>query len=164
MLLSMAVIVGIVLLLVALVPRPNGVVQPTVDVGLAAQGARDRLSFVPSVPAGLPSGWVPRAASVQRGTDGVQTWHLAYVTPSGRFAGIQQAADPTRAWENAQVTDGREDGTHSVAGHDWVIRSRTDRGITSWVLRRGRITTVVTGTATTAELDTLAASLPLPAG
>jgi hypothetical protein len=47
-----------------------------------------------------------------------------------------------------------------VGGYDWVVRSRPDRGITSWVLRREDLTTVVTGTATAAELTTLVEALP----
>ena len=159
---SMAVIVGIVALLVLIVPRPNSVPQPTVDVAAAATGAEQRLGFTPAVPVGLPEGWVPRAANLQDGQDGVPTWHLAYVTPSERFAGIQQAANPTGNWEDRQVTSGHPTGTVQVAGDSWVVRSRTDRGITSWVLRKPGLTTVVTGNASEAELRALAEAVPPP--
>jgi hypothetical protein len=159
---SMAVIVAIVVGLVLLVPRPNEVVQPDVNVASAAAGARPGLSFEPSVPEGLPSGWSAKTATARRGTDGVITWRLNYVTPSKRFAGVSQAAAPTGAWEDRQVTDGREQGTREVAGLQWVVRSRTDRGITSWVLRQPGLTTIVTGTASEQELTALATSLRLP--
>ena len=48
-----------------------------------------------------------------------------------------------------------------MAGQTWVVRSRTDRGITSWVLRQPGLTTIVTGTADDAELAQLATSLHL---
>ena len=161
---SLVVILGIVVVVVLLVPRPNEVRQPEVDVGSAARGARSALGFEPSVPGGLPEGWSATSAGARRGTDGVTTWRMNYVTPAQRFAAVSQAAGPTRAWEDRQVTDGREQGRVQVAGRSWVVRSRTDRGITSWVLRGADVTTVVTGTARRDELSRLAESLrPLPA-
>jgi Protein of unknown function (DUF4245) len=160
MVLSMAVIVGIVVLLLLLVPRPNQIPTRTLDVESAAQGARSQLGFPPAVPADLPAGWTPRAASVQLGTtDGLATWHLTYTTPSGRYAGVQQTENATAAWEARQVTDGRVQGTRRIGSRNWIVRSRVDRGVTSLVLRQpGRvpITTIVTGTATASEIDQFA--------
>jgi hypothetical protein len=160
MLLSMAVIVGLVLALLLLVPRPNKIPERTLDVAAAAGAARAELGFSPADPA-LPEGWTARAADVQRGTDQLPTWHLSYTTPSGHYAGIQQTAKATPAWEARQVTDGAEQGTRLIAGREWIIRSRLDRGVTSLVLRQPPITTVVTGTAPDAELDQFAtAAIP----
>jgi hypothetical protein len=155
MLLSMAVIVGLVLVLLLIVPRPNKIPERTLDVASAASAAQSQLGFAPADPV-LPDGWVARAANVQRGTDDVPTWHLTYTTPSGHYAGVQQAGKPTAAWEARQVTDGPEAGTVTVGSHSWIVRSRLDRGITSWVLRQPAITTIVTGTAPTAELTQFA--------
>jgi hypothetical protein len=94
------------------------------------------------------------------GTDDVPTWLLQYRTPAGAYGAVRQARGATAGWESRQVTDGREDGTVRVGGLDWVVRSRPDRGITSWVLRQGDLTTVVTGTAGDAELRILTESLP----
>ena len=113
------------------------------------------------MPQGLPDGWRATSARLQRGTDGVTTWHVGFVTPAGGYAGYEQAGHPTTEWEDTQVTDGKDQGRIRVAGLDWVIRSRTDRGITSWVLRRPDRTTIVTGTADRAELIQLATSLQL---
>jgi hypothetical protein len=157
---SMLVIIGFVAVIVLLVPRPNEVVQPDVDAAGAAAGARAGLTFVPAVPTGLPAGWVARTAKAQVGTDDVDMWLLQYRTPDGAYGAVRQAREATAAWEARQVTDGREDGTVRVGGADWVVRSRPDRGITSWVLRRGDLTTVVTGTASAAELETLVTHLP----
>jgi Protein of unknown function (DUF4245) len=159
MLRSMLVIVGIVVVLLLLVPRPNRIPQRTLDVPSAASAAAAELGFAPSVPVGLPEGWTPVAADVQRGTGDTPTWHLSYLTPSGTYAGVQQAAKPDPKWESRQVTDGAEQGVHTVAGKDWIVRSRTDRGITSWVLRSPERTTIVTGTAPEAELDAFATAV-----
>lgn len=159
MILSMLVIVGIVGLLLLLVPRPNAIPERTLDVASAARAAQPQLGFAPAVPTGLPGAWTARAADVQRGTDDIPTWHLTYTTPSGRYAGVQQARKATTDWEARQVTDGREQGDRKIGSTTWIIRSRTDRGVTSYVLRKGDLTTVVTGTATPAELDTFAAAV-----
>jgi hypothetical protein len=157
---TLAVIIAFVAVIVLLVPRPNEVRQPDVDPAAAATSARPGLSFVPAVPVGLPEGWSARTAKVQVGTDDVATWLLQYQTPGGAYGALRQARSATPDWEARQVTDGRENGTVRVGGYDWVVRSRPDRGITSWVLRREDLTTVVTGTATAAELTTLVEALP----
>jgi hypothetical protein len=158
---SLAVIVAIVVGVILLIPRTNQVVQPALDVAGAARGAADRAGFPLTVPQGLPDGWRSTSARLQRNTDGVLTWHVGYLTPQGRYAGFEQAGSPTPAWEAKQVTDGKEQGTVAVAGVRWLVRSRTDRGVTSWVLRGSGRTTVVTGTADAAELTALAGSLRL---
>lgn len=158
MLLSMAVIVGIVLVLILLVPRPNQVPERTLDIASAVAAARPQIGFAPANPS-LPFGWTATAADVQNDTDDLPTWHLTFTTPSGHYAGVQQAKDATAAWESRQVTDGREAGTRKIGTHSWVIRSRSDRGVISLVLRGAVVTTVVTGTATEAEMEQFAAAV-----
>jgi len=163
MLISMTVIVGIVVALLLLVPRPNQIPERSIDVAAAAGAAQQELGFAPADPH-LSSDWTARTADVQRATDDLPTWHLTYTTPSGHYAGIQQAAKPTAAWENNQVTGGNPaQGTRVIGSTTWIVRSRLDRGITSLVLREPAagaghpaITTVVTGTATDVELNQLA--------
>ena len=156
---SLVVVVVIVVGVLLLIPRTNQVVQPAVDVTAAASGAAGRAGFPLSVPVGLSDGWRSTSARLQRGTDGVLTWHVGWVTPSGRYAGLEQAGSPTREWEDTQVTDGKEQGTVEAGGTTWLVRSRTDRGVTSWVLRGPDRTTIVTGTAGRDELTVLAAAL-----
>lgn len=162
MVFSLAVIVGIAMVILLLVPRPDTIPTRSIDVASAAGELESELGFTPAVPQGLDDAWVARDARVQRGTDGLPTWHVTYVTPGGEVAGIQQAADATPAWESRQVTDGREQGTRTIAGVEWVIRSRTDRGVISLVRRPSGTdptTTVVTGSGTQAELDQLATAV-----
>jgi hypothetical protein len=158
MVLSMAVIVGLILVFLLLVPRPNKIPERTLDVPAAARNATAELGFSPADPS-LPEGWTARTADVQRGTDNLPTWHLTYTSPSGFYVGVQQTANATADWEDRQVTDGAERGNTWVAGKTWVVRSRTDRGITSWVLREPPLTTVVTGTAPERELSLFATAV-----
>lgn len=159
---TLAVVLVLVGAIVLLVPRPNAVVQPPVNLASAAQAARGHVGFKPSVPAGLPSGWTPTSAQVRHGTADVEAWHVGFVTPAGSYAGLEQAASPPRAWENAQVVDGAERGTTTIDGRTWVIRSRPDRNLTALVLRGPNVTTVVGGKASRLELEELVHSLPLP--
>jgi hypothetical protein len=158
MLLSMAVIVGLILVFLLLVPRPNQIPERSLDVTAAARNSAAELGFAPADPS-LPEGWTARTADVQRGTDQLPTWHLTYTSPSGFYVGVQQTKNATKDWEARQVTDGGEQGSTTVGGQTWVIRSRTDRGITNWVLRRPPITTVVTGTAPEPELALFATAV-----
>jgi Protein of unknown function (DUF4245) len=146
----------LVLALLLLVPTPNKIPVRTLDVTAAAGQAQAELGFAPANPS-LPAGWTARTADVQRATDDLPTWHLSFTTPSGHYAGVQQAKNATPAWEARQVTDGKEQGSRLINGREWIIRSRIDRGVTSWVLRQPPVTTVVTGTAPDAELEQLAA-------
>jgi len=154
----MAVIIGLILVFLLLVPRPNKIPERTLDVTAAARNAVSALGFTPANPT-LPEGWTARTADVQRGTDRLPTWHLTYTSPSGFYVGVQQTSKATANWEARQVTDGAEQGTITVGGKTWVVRSRTDRGITNWVLRAPPITTVVTGTAPESELALFATAV-----
>ena len=158
MLISMAVIVGIVVALLLLVPRPNQVPVRSLDVPAAAQAGSAELGFIPVVPQ-LPEGWAAHTADVARDTDQLPTWQLTYTTPSGHYAGVQQTQHGTAAWEARQVTDGPPQGTRVIGSQTWTIRSRLDRGITSLVLEQPNLTTVVTGTAGDAEINQLAAAV-----
>jgi hypothetical protein len=158
MLISMAVVVGLIAVFLLLVPRPNKLPERSLDVTAAARNAEAELGFAPADPS-LPENWVARTADVQRGTDQLPTWHLTYTSPSGFYVGVQQTADATADWEARQVTDGRDQGRIEVGGKTWVIRSRTDRKITSWVLREPPVTTVVTGTAGEPELSLFATAV-----
>jgi hypothetical protein len=160
MLISMTVIVGIVLVLLLIVPRPNKIPERNINVASAAQGAQSTLGFTPANPQ-VPAGWTARAAGLElKTTDDSDTWQVTYTTPTGTYVGIQQAKNATKAWESRQVTDGQEAGTESVGGIEWINRSRTDRGMISLVNRgTDGITTVVTGTADQAQMDQFATAV-----
>ncbi|MCD5352248.1 DUF4245 domain-containing protein [Kineosporia mesophila] len=160
MIISMAVIVGIVLVLLLLVPRPNQIPTRDINVASAALGAQPSVGFTPVQP-DVPQGWTPRAAGLETGTtNNIATWQLTYTTPSGTYAGVQQAQNVTEAWESRQVTDGKETGTETIGGVEWVVRSRTDRGTISLVHRGDDdITTIVTGTAAELEMDQFATAV-----
>jgi hypothetical protein len=164
LILTMVVVGGFAVALWALAPQPSGLRQPVVDVAVIARQAPARLGFSPTVPADLPSGWTPTSALVQDGTDGVPTWRINYSTPTGSWASLIQGGHATRAWEGAQIIDGREHGTVVVGGRTWVVRSRPDRDLTAYVLRGPAVTTMIAGRAGPAEFEALIRASRLPAG
>jgi hypothetical protein len=163
MVLSLAVVLGIVLVLLALVPRVNSVTQPPLDVGPAVAPASRELGFTPSLPQGLPEGWRATSVRVTRSTADVLMWHVGYQTPSQQYAAVQQGRDAPADWVRQQVNRAPRVGTQRVGGADWVKYIRTDKLQNSLVLRNGRLTTIVTGTSNFDELAFLATRLrPAP--
>lgn len=160
---SLAAVLAIVVALLALVPRVNGVTQPPVDVPAAAPEAAQRLGFEPAVPRGLPASWTSTSVRVTRATAGVLTWHAGY-TFDNLYAAVEQGRDVPQDWLLAQTNRGRADGTQVVEGVAWKRVLRLDKVQNSLVHERADgVTTVVTGTASYDQLGRLAAALE-PAG
>jgi hypothetical protein len=164
MVLSLGVVLVIVVGLLLLVPRVSSVSQPPVDVTLGARAAAEQVSFVPAVPQGLPATW--RATSVRTTTaiGDVLTWHAGFVTPSGQYAAFEQGAKVPVRWVLNQSGRGAAQGTQDVGAVTWqryVNPTKTQNALVH--ARADGVTTVVTGTASFADLGVLAASLR-PAG
>jgi hypothetical protein len=160
MLVVLAVVVGIVLL----VPRPGQIARPAVNVAGAARGAEPALGFPPSVPQGLPAGWVPTSAETRNGTDGVRTWHIGYVTPSGLYAGVEQAAKVTDQWVAVNDAGGTPVASVPIDGVVWQQLEKPERDSTTLLLRTpGRVTLVTSKGGGLAEATVLARSLRISA-
>jgi hypothetical protein len=144
MVISMAVILAMVAVVVWLLPRPNGIEQPAVDVANAAQGNASALSFAPAVPDG-PEGWTATSANVNRSTEGVVTWHVGYRTDEGRYLALEVAEDTTPTWLKAQTAGGTQDGTRTVGGEPWDAYLQEDRKRYSLVRTQDDLTVLVTG-------------------
>lgn len=153
----MALVLVLVAALVVLLPRPQEQVRQPVDVADAAAAARS--AQAPHVVPDLPDGWTATSARfTPQGVDGVPTWHVGYLTPSQRYAGLEVAAGVTPGWLEEQTSEGVDAGARDVAGVSWVERVSPDGARRSLVTERDGVTTVVTGTATLDELVVLAAA------
>jgi hypothetical protein len=156
---SLVVVGGVVLVLVLIVPRPSAVSQPPVDVPGTAQGAQPDAHFTLEVPQGLPDSWKATSVQLLDSTDGIQTWHVGYETADAQYAAVQQAKGATTHWVSANSDGGTAVGTQVVDGVTWVQFLHSNRLARSLVLAQGDVTTMVTGTASWAELGQLAGSL-----
>lgn len=155
---TLVVIVAIVVALVLLVPRPQGVEQPAVDVASAASAATRSLGFDVAVPQGLPASWRPTSAEVLTGEDGVRAWAVSYRTPSG-YAGLRQARGATPKWESVVAVHGEPGATETVGGLPWQHRDRADRGTTTLVHRAGGMTVITTSLGSKDDARVLAAAV-----
>jgi hypothetical protein len=103
-------------------------------------------------------------AQVKQDSGPTPTWHVGYVSAGGDFVGYIQAVDPPLVWEDTQVISGPETETITIGANDWIVRSREDRGVTSYVLRGRTVETIVFGSTEPAVVETLIRALDLPAG
>ena len=111
-------------------------------------------------PVGLPSSWRANAARLTHPLPAVTQLHIGWATPGSRFAGLDEATgDPSAlltAVLGARGLDVR--GETTVGGVTWEQRV-SDRDEQAYTRQVGRVTVVVTGNATDAQLRALAASL-----
>ncbi|SFP24895.1 Protein of unknown function [Geodermatophilus dictyosporus] len=143
-------------------PDPVRPIDPTSSVQLAAA----RASYAVQVPSELPDGYRPTSVRTDAGgaVDGAPvTLEIGYVTPSTEFAGYVTSDDPGADPLSAVLDGARADGTVRLAGEEWT-RSTTGRGETALSREEDGVTLLVTGSATDAELETVAAAVaPVPA-
>jgi hypothetical protein len=137
--------------------QPIREIDPSSTVDLAAARAGYQLL----VPQGLDEEYRPTSARTDAGNAGEGdpvTLEIGYVTPSEEFAGFV-VSDDRRADAVALVLDGaQDDGTVEVDGQSWT-RSTTERGETALSLEADGVVVVVSGSASDAELETVAAAV-----
>ncbi|MDO5711597.1 MAG: DUF4245 domain-containing protein [Micrococcales bacterium] len=167
---SMGVLLAIVALWIALLPRPSATPRPAVDVAASAayvSASSGTTLYVPS----LPAQW--RATSV-RATDtaSVPGWHAGYTQTDDDRAYV--AVEETKAtggpsdevWIAAVMKTAPQRETRTIGGRSWRLFSDGgDPERRSLVARLGSTLVVVTGLA---DLDVLAGAAeslrPVPPG
>lgn len=140
---TLLVVLAVVAVIWALVPRPNRVVQPGADVAGAAAAARQELGFSPLVPQELPPDWVPTEAAVRNSADGIKDFHIGYTSAQGQ-AGVEQATSLTARWLQINDAGGRTVGRVVVDGVSWVQLDKAERNYTSLLLQRPNQVILVT--------------------
>ena len=163
MLRTMLVVLAFVLLIVLLVPRPGQLPRPQVDVASAVSGVESQIGFRPIVPSGLPAGWTPNAAET-RTANGVEAFHIGYITDKGLYAGVDQATSITTEWLNANDAGGTAVGEVKIDGVTWQQLYQEDQEYTSLLLKRpGQVVLVTTKQGGVETASVLARALRLPA-
>ncbi len=162
MLRSLLVIGALVAVLIAVVPRVNGVSQPPVDVaGASVAFARDS-GWPLERPENLPDGWTATSVRFVSSTDGLRTWHAGYQSPTGNYVAIEQTKDATDKWVEAQTNRAARTGSVEAGGRTWDTYVRSGKVQNSLVHEAAgadELTTIVTGTGTLDELATFAGTL-----
>lgn len=163
---SLVVILGLVLLLIWLVPRPEAITQPPVDAVSVASDAAARTGLPYQVAQGLPEGWRSTVARHAPSTDSVITWQGGWTTPTGGFVGLKQAAAPTAKWLALATVNGRAPAPPAdlvtLAGRTWSVLI-DERGQTHLVERANAgdrpFVTVLSSVNGMADLEVFAPAL-----
>ncbi len=136
--------------------RSDGV--HVVETAGAIAAAKAQAGFPVTAPVGLGERWRPTSTALMPASNSVgASFRIGYVTPAGQYAEFLESDDAPDAVA-AQYGPLTADGAVSVAATSWSLL-RTSDG--HRLLRRtlGRVTTIVTGTASQAELTELAGAL-----
>ncbi len=136
MLRTMAVILAAVALLVFLVPRPSSVPRADVDVASAAQAAERKLGMPVLSP--VPAGWTVTSAYVREDTGNLPSWTINYLTTTGRYAALVQAAGWSERWQSSLTHGGTEQTPVTSGGRTWTHYLKSERDLTSLLVRTGR--------------------------
>jgi hypothetical protein len=147
-------------LLIVMTPRP---VTP---IGLTVSYQSDLVKFrrlaphAVLAPVGLPAGWQPVSSRLTVHPRGPVSWHLGFITPSGRMASVEESSERPKHFILRMTNNGDILPPIWSADTRWARRLRADKDQRSMYRSAvGSLTIVVTGTSGWRELSVLADSL-----
>jgi hypothetical protein len=156
----MAVVIGVLLLIgpARTLVFPGSAKMQPVDYTHQVTAFRNVAGIV-LAPTDLPADWRANAASFGS-SRGRARLHIGFATPGSRFAGLDESSGPAALLVRRVLgpRGARVTGTTNIAGQTWEFR-RSQRGEQALTMTTGPLTVVVTGSATDAQLRTLAGSL-----
>lgn len=156
MLRSMAVVLALVFVIVLLAWRPLPEEVRVIDPVPVIDAAAMQADFTVQVPEGLDEQWRPTSARwepTQESGD-LPVLHIGYVTPSDQYAQLSQSREASEQYLGEQTSGGAPVGTREVDGIVWQEWQAPDR--LSLVQIEDGVTTIVSGTGTVAELESMA--------
>ena len=156
MFISVLLTVLIAVMVIALNPASkNDGYRPDINVSSTAQEAAAAADFTPLAPA-VPEGWYANFARwISAGVDGIAYWEIGYVTPEQKFVWFRQTGDANAVWL-AQITDSAAiTGTTEVGGATWEVRTKGES--TTYILKRGKSTVLLSSDSGAPVLDEMAA-------
>lgn len=132
--------------------------QP-VDYSSELTGFRELTGTSAFAPIGLPTDWRANAASLTHDAsrNGV-SMHIGFVTPDGKYAGLDESTMPAAVPMVLGQRGSSVTGAVTIGGVTWERRV-SDRGEQAYTRSAGKIQLIVTGNATTAQLQLLCADL-----
>nr|WP_203606447.1 DUF4245 domain-containing protein [Streptomyces sp. SID11385] len=157
MILSLGVIVAIAAGIWIFVPHDDSK-DPVkrVDYRVELATAQRAAAYPVAAPEGLPKTWKPTSVRY-RAEDG-DAWHLGYLDPHEKYVAVEQSTkDPAEFIESVTQEARKAGAATSINGREWQPY-KGDR-YDALVLREGKSTTVVTGSASPAQLKAFAAAL-----
>jgi hypothetical protein len=160
---SLVASVGLMLLIVIVVVRPDQPAREAVDFAAVAEQAQPTIDEPLAVP-DVPGKWSANDADLGKARDGVSTWNIGFITPSTQFIALSQGIDANPTWLLTLLDQQLATGTDTVDGREWTVydnRDGEDPGNLAYamVTESGNSTYVLYGTADTNEFRTLAGSI-----
>jgi len=152
MVISMLVVTGAVVVLVAPWNRTQPDPVTVVDPAPVVAGARATEPWPVLAPVGLPATWRCTSARISTAGDGQDVVHLGYLTPSTTYVGLEQSATKELAFLGAQTVGGQQTGSAVIAGVTWQTYESPDGKHRSYVRQAEGATYVVTGQASWQDL------------
>jgi hypothetical protein len=132
---------------------------PAVDYADYVSGFHQVTGETALTPSSLPSGWTANAGALT-GPAAAEHLHIGWAAPGAKYAGLEESVENAAAFvpsilgtRGSTVT-----GRVPIDGATWQTRT-SSRGEYSLSATIGAITVVITGSATEAQLQGLAASL-----
>ncbi|MFL6238758.1 MAG: DUF4245 domain-containing protein [Actinomycetes bacterium] len=123
MALSIGVVLGIVVLLVVLLPRPHYDAVKQVDPREAILSAQRVAPYHVLVPTGLPAGWRATSAQVTGPDDHhVVHLHIGYVSPRGAYVALEESNQAATPFIELESAHGKFRGQAPVNGQTWEQR------------------------------------------
>lgn len=144
------------------VARTNTVSVPQVDVDAMARQVVANTGWPIEVARDLPDGWTVSAVRFATSTDGLKTWHVGYQTEDRKYVAVEQTIDASAGWVRAQTNRAPITGSVSAGGREWAVHVRDQKVQNSLVNdppQTGRLTTLLTGDGSVADLQVLAEHL-----
>ncbi|MER6358894.1 DUF4245 domain-containing protein [Streptomyces sp. NPDC001634] len=127
-----------------------------VDYRVELLTARRAATYPVAAPEGLPDTWKPTSVRFQG--DHFDAWHLGFQDPTGQYVAIEQSTQKAATFID-EASQGAEETkvTQDIGGRTW--QRYTGGRYDALVFRDKGSTTVVTGTASFAQLTKMAESL-----
>ena len=159
MTISMLVVAGAVVVLVAPWNRTNPDPVKVIDPSSVISGARDAETWPVLAPVGLPSTWRCTSARITVAGDGQDVVHLGYLTPTTTYVGLEQSATKELGFVAEMTVGGRQTGSAVIDGVTWQTYESPDGKHRSYMRQADGATYVVEGRSSWADLTTFTDSL-----
>lgn len=159
MLLSMLLVTGVVLVLVA--PWNWNTPDPVreVDAAPVIAGAREAYDWPVLAPQDLPTSWRATSARIETAGDGQPVVVLGWVSPATEFVGLQQSPPQMTDFVSTATLKGVAGDDVTIGPDTWTRYVNGDETRRSLVRTGSGITYVVTGTGDWPEIEGFTATL-----
>ncbi|OIJ85452.1 DUF4245 domain-containing protein [Streptomyces colonosanans] len=157
MVLSLALIGLMAGVIYLFIPHSDGAPDlKRVDYRVEVLTARRAAAYPIAAPEGLPDSW--KATSVRFEAEPSDAWHLGFQDPDGQYVAIEQSTQKPSLFIEAATQGAQETKvTQDIGGRTW--QRYTGGRYDALVLKDNGSTTLVTGTASFAQLTKMAEAL-----